>query len=61
MAFRLEGQDADMQRDTTLDVLRDVLRELQELEEQLEWYTAGKLVAKIEQIIGELEHEPKKA
>lgn len=61
MAFRLEGQDADMQRDTTLDVLRDVLRELQELEEQLEWYTAGKLVAKIEQIIGELEHEHKKA
>lgn len=50
-----------MQRDTTLDVLRDVLRELQELEEQLEWYTAGKLVAKIEQIIGELEHEHKKA
>lgn len=46
-----------MCKDQVLDALKDALRELEALEEEYEWYSAGALADKIERAIKEVEHE----
>ena len=46
-----------MCKEQILDALKDALRELEALEEEYEWYSAGAVAEKIEQAIKEVEHD----